>query len=65
MGGEEAIRRNCIRGQIIKGVEKRTEPANFNGDHFVECYIVYEDTVVARDRIHVPIQIENTLQRSF
>lgn len=63
--GEEAIRRNCIRGQIIKGVEKRTEPANFNGDHFVECYIVYEGTVVARDRIHVPIQIENTLQGPF
>lgn len=46
-------------------MEKRTESADFNGDHFVECYIVYEDTVVARDRIHVPIQIENTLQSSF
>lgn len=63
--GDEAIRRNCIRGQIKKGMEKRTESADFNGDHFVECYIVYEDTVVARDRIHVPIQIENTLQSSF
>ncbi|GEK30517.1 DNA polymerase III subunit delta' [Kurthia zopfii] len=63
--GDEAIRRNCIRGQIKKGIEKRTESADFNGDHFVECYIVYEDTVVARDRIHVPIQIENTLQSSF
>lgn len=60
--GEEAIRRDCIRGQIIKGGGKLTEPASFNGDHFVECYIVYEDTVVARDFIRVPIQIENTWQ---
>ena len=63
--GDEAIRRNCIRGQIKKGMEKRIESADFNGDHFVECYIVYEGTVVARDRIHVPIQIKNTLQSSF
>lgn len=63
--GEEAIRRDCIRGQIKKGVQKLTESADFNGDHFVECYIVYRDTVVARDRIHVPIQIESTLQKSF
>lgn len=63
--GDEAIRRNCIRGQIKKGVDKHTEISNFNGDHFVECYIVYDDTVVARDCIHVPIQIENTLQKLF
>ena len=63
--GEEAIRRNCIRGQIKKGAEKHTESADFNGDHIVECYIVYEDTVVARDCIYVPIQAENTLQKSF
>ncbi|MGE7887756.1 nucleotide-binding domain-containing protein [Bacillus cereus] len=63
--GDEAIRKNCIRGHIIKGTKKRTESADFNGDHLVECYIVYEGTVIARNCIHVPIQIENTLQRSF
>lgn len=63
--GDEAIRRNCIRGQIKKGVEKHTESANFNGEHFVECYIVYENTVVARDRIHVPIQVQSTLHKSL
>lgn len=63
--GDEAIRRNCIRGQIKKGNDKRTEPASFNGEHFVECYIVYENAVVARDRIHVPIQVQSILHESF
>lgn len=63
--GDEAIRRNCIRGQIKQGKKKHIESADFNGDHFVECYIVYGNTVVARDRIHVPIQVESTLHNSF
>ena len=39
--GEEAKRRNCIRGQIIK-TNKTTqiEHTNFRGEHFVECYLV-------------------------
>ncbi|WP_327819016.1 nucleotide-binding domain-containing protein [Bacillus proteolyticus] len=48
-----------------KGTEKCIESADFNRDHLVECHIVYEGIVVVRDRIHVPIQIENTLQKSF
>lgn len=56
--GEEAERRNCIRGQIItsnKVSNKRTESADFFGDHYVECYIIKDGIVVARDRISVPI----------
>lgn len=56
--GEEAERRNCIRGQIItsnKVSKKRIESADFFGDHYVECYIIKDDIVVARDRISVPI----------
>lgn len=55
--GSEAERRNCIRGQIKSdsGYEQITETTDFNGDHIVECYIVQNDVVVARDRIHVPI----------
>lgn len=56
--GEEAEKRNCIRGQIItsnKGSNKRTESADFFGDHYVECYIIKDNIVVARDRINVPI----------
>lgn len=56
--GEEAEKRNCIRGQIItsnKVSNKRTESADFFGDHYVECYIIKDNIVVARDRISVPI----------
>ncbi|WP_374718044.1 nucleotidyltransferase [Neobacillus sp.] len=55
--GEEAIRRDCIRGQIVrdKGTRKKFESTNFKGEHFVECYIVYKNVCVARDRILVPI----------
>ncbi|CAK0754576.1 Nucleotidyltransferase [Gammaproteobacteria bacterium] len=55
--GEEARRRNMIRGQIIpdEGHEKRTEQTLFKGDHVVECYAIQNGVVVAKDRIHVPI----------
>ncbi|MGJ7032630.1 nucleotide-binding domain-containing protein [Niabella hirudinis] len=55
--GEQAIRRNCIRGQIIDdaGNYERKESTNFKGSHFVECYIIKDNVVVARDTIDVPI----------
>lgn len=55
--GQEAIRRDCIRGQIVKdkGKRKKKESTNFRGEHYVECYIVYKNVCVARDRIRVPI----------
>lgn len=55
--GDEAIRKDCIRGQIHldKGRQKQIESTNFNGDHIVECYIVYKNICVAKDRIKVPI----------
>lgn len=55
--GTEAVRRNQVRGQIIppnKGTAL-CEHSRFRGDHFVECYVVKEGIVVARDRIEVPI----------
>lgn len=56
--GAEAERRNCIRGQIVSdsGHKQISEHTDFNGDHIVECYIVKNEVVVAKDRIHVPIQ---------
>lgn len=56
--GPEAERKNCIRGQIRAdgGYNEITEQTSFNGDHIVECYIVKNDVVVAKDRIHVPIK---------
>lgn len=55
--GEEARRRDCIRGQIVsdKGSLTKEENSNFYGDHVVECYFVKDGVVVAKDRIHVPI----------
>lgn len=59
--GEEAIRRNQVRGQIIdpsrgKGTD-RVETSDFHGPHFVECYIIKNGVCVARDRIDVPIAL--------
>lgn len=55
--GDEAHRRNKIRGQIVpdEGRHRRTEPTLFKGDHIVECYAIKNGVVVAKDRIHVPI----------
>ena len=55
--GDVARRKNCIRGQIIKddGLMQRTESTSFRGDHIVECYCVKDGVVVAKNRIHVPI----------
>ena len=56
--GEEAIKRNCIRGEIINdgGNKIRFETSDFKGNHFVECYIIKDNKVVARDLINVPIK---------
>jgi len=55
--GEQAIKRDCIRGQIINdfGDLERREKTNFKGSHYVECYIIKNDVVVASDTIDVPI----------
>lgn len=57
--GSVAERRDCIRGDIIdsnNGFNKRKESADFDGPHFVECYIIKNGVVVARGRIDVPIK---------
>jgi hypothetical protein len=55
--GPEAERRNAIRGQIIESTRPNTrvEHSDFKGEHVVECYVVKDGVVVARDRIEVPI----------
>lgn len=57
--GVEAQKRNCLRGQIIDSNLKdfgRHESADFCGPHYMECYIIKDGIVVARDRIDVPIE---------
>ncbi|WP_460461813.1 nucleotide-binding domain-containing protein [Arthrobacter pigmenti] len=55
--GDEAERRNKIRGQIIESnrTTGRHERTEFRGNHVVECFVVKDGIVVARDRIKVPI----------
>lgn len=53
--GDEAIRRNYIRGQIVKGNNQEIEHSQFNGNHYVECYLVKNEVCVTRARIDVPI----------
>lgn len=56
--GPEAIRRNCIRGQIVMdtGRRERKENSLFFGDHLVECVAVSNGIVVATSQILVPIE---------
>jgi hypothetical protein len=55
--GQIAKNKNMLRGQIIddNGSEKRKEDTNFEGAHYVECFIIKNNVCVARDRIDVPI----------
>lgn len=57
--GQEAERRDCVRGQIINdnGNKEQIEHTKFTGDHLVECYIIKNNVVVARESIIVPIEI--------
>lgn len=57
--GQIAKRKNMFRGQIHndQGNESRNENSNFNGEHYVECYIIKDGVCVATDRIDVPISI--------
>jgi hypothetical protein len=47
--GDEAIRADCIRGQIVAddGTGNRKEPTRYRGKHYVECYIVKDGVCVA------------------
>lgn len=54
--GYVAEERNCIRGQIHRtNNEHQKENTNFQGKHFVECYLVKNGVCVAKGHIDVPI----------
>lgn len=58
--GREAERNDCIRGKIFddKGYKQIKEKTSFSGNHLVECYVIKDNVVVARQSIIVPIQIK-------
>lgn len=55
--GTEAEHRDMVRGQIVDSSKPgvRAEHSDFKGRHVVECYVVKDGVVVARDSIDVPI----------
>ncbi|SJZ94622.1 hypothetical protein SAMN02745116_01920 [Pilibacter termitis] len=53
--GYEARRRNNERGQIVVGSMRKNEHTSFNRNHYVECYALIGDTMIARAKIDVPI----------
>lgn len=54
--GREARLRNDLRGEIRKGSSEHFETTRYNGDHYIECYIVKHGRCVARAREWVPIE---------
>ena len=56
--GAEAEKRNCIRGELEEldnSYSIKKESADFQGKHYVECYLIRNDKCVASDRIDVCI----------
>lgn len=58
--GEEAIRLNDLRGEIImsetSNKHQHMKCAKFRGNHYVECYIIKNNVCVAIGKINVPIE---------
>ena len=45
-----------VRGNIVKeSGAHHIENTEFEGEHYVECFLVKNNVCVARDRIEVPI----------
>ena len=63
--GIEAQRRKATRGQVINSSSHnvRIEHSDFRGNHVVECYIIKDGIVVARDCIDVPITTNRAQKR--
>ena len=60
--GAKAESLDKIRGEIHvdTGGKARSEQSQFNGPHYVECYVIQSGVCVARARIDVPIVSDDT-----
>lgn len=56
--GNVAKRRNDIRGQIIKRGNKIKEKSVFQGEHYIECYVIKNDICVGIGHVDIPIGVE-------
>ena len=56
--GDIAKQKNDIRGQIIEtNTYTHIEYSKFNGDHYVEAYIIKNEVCIAKGKIDVPIRV--------
>lgn len=56
--GELAKQKNDIRGQLLEtNSYTHTEYSKFDGDHYVEAYIIKNDVCIAKGKIDVPIKV--------
>ena len=56
--GQEAKKRNEIRGQIQeRGIEIK-EFSKFSGAHYIECYLIKDGVCIAIGHVNVPIGID-------
>jgi len=55
--GEEAERKTDLRGEILddQGSNWRSEHTKYRGTHYVNCFIVKDNTCIAKDRFFVNI----------
>lgn len=56
--GDEAERRNDIRGQIQDRGNSIVENTRFKGHHYIECYLIRNNICVAIGHVDVPIGID-------
>ena len=64
--GVEAKAARCLRGTIVKGERTHTETTRYtNMHHYVECYAVVDNIVIARSKVIVPIVSGGTRNSSF
>lgn len=53
--GEEAIKRNDIRGQIKYRGKEISETTLFKGQHYIECYLIKNNICIAIGHVDIPI----------
>ena len=55
--GEEAKRRNEIRGQIQERGPEIEEFSKFYGAHYIECYLIKDEVCIAIGHVNVPVGV--------
>lgn len=61
--GRHARSQSFERGEILSGEKNHIELSKFTGNHFVEIYVVSQQTVIARNYIKVPIDALNEFNK--